>query len=315
MLKASFDDQRAIFAKQESLGSVTRWLDTNTPIHIYEGQNAYIPGLQNQLEAASFSVATNLDTDQLQFELDPQTGSYIVVSEDNFRMTLSLPPLAKKTNSWVLIVNEENVELVQSRLSNANSVLAVGNFRRDILQQIEGSFTEWINNNNVFLDSEEIAKKQAPLKNIILTDGIAIEDEFFRNKNAVLLSGKNKILDETFDFLMENQVENVVIVGNQLAVVGEQIRQNSDKKIAVFVKYGQSDAKNPGRTQALSYFSLPAPTIGINITDVVYDAQKQQLVAYFTNVGNIGAYALTTLTINDENGQEIANDADKEVQS
>ena len=39
-------------------------------------------------------------------ELDPQNGNYIVISEGNYRLSISVAAYAVKNNAWVLIEDE-----------------------------------------------------------------------------------------------------------------------------------------------------------------------------------------------------------------
>jgi len=313
MLLASFDDKIGTFTNTESLGMITRTINPEIPVVVYESKVPYVPHLESQMKTTGFNVKDSVISNDFSLDLDPETGKYILVSKDNFRISISLAPLAKKTNAWVLIVTPENSAEIAKRIKGANDVLAVGDFRRDVLEKIQPYFKEWINNNNVYKDSQDIAKKLGGLDNIIIGDGNFLESEFFSTSNPVLLSGKNKILDETFNFLIDEKVKSIVIVGNELGVVGETIRSKSEKSIAVFVKFGQSDIKNSGQVYSLSYYSLPKPEIELTIKDVVYDSVKKELIAYFENTGNSGMYFLNTLTVN--NGEEeLSSVSDESVQ-
>jgi len=313
MLDSGFKGRRAMFLNSESLTSILRIVSKDTDLIIQQSNSQpYIGNLRGQLEASGYNVIEESSSNNLNLELDPQTGNYIVMSADNPRISISLAPLALKTNAWVLIVDEDNVGDVVNRIDGAQSVIGVGNFRRDLLDRLEPHFTERINNNDLFADSNAVAEKVGIEKNVILADGAFIEAEFFNKKNPVLISGANKILDNTYNFLASKDVKSVVIVGNELAVVGEQIRTKSDKKMSVFVKFGQSDASNTGKVYALTIFPLPQPSIGITVEKVIYDPTGQQLVAYYRNLGNAGIYVLSTLSV--KNGEdEIGSASDAEV--
>jgi hypothetical protein len=181
------------------------------------------------------------------------------------------------------------------------------------LDQLEPVITERINNNDVFADSQELATRYGNTGSVILADGAFLETEFFVAKNPVLLSGYNRILDQTYEYLEEEQVQSVVIVGNELSVIGEQIRERSEKEISVFVKFGQSDTVNSGRVYALTMFPLPKPRLALTVKQALYDPVNQQLIASFENLGNAGIYQLTSLNVLDTEGEIIGSASNDEV--
>jgi hypothetical protein len=314
MLSSAIDNNRAIFTNSESLTAITRVLSTDNDLRIFESDDApFINNLEGQLDSAGYDILEEQTSSSFNLDLDPQTGQYYIFSEDNPRISISLAPLAVKENAWVLIVTEDNLGEIEDRISNADKVVGVGNFRRDFMETLEPHFTERINNEDVFEDSQEIATRFGIDGNMVIADGSFLEVEFFTTDNPVILSGPNKILDETYAFLSQNRVESVVVVGNQIAVVGEQIRAKSNKEISVFVKYGQGDAYNTGKVYALTVFPLPKSTVALGVDQAAYDPNSEQLVVYFHNYGNTGLYELTTLSV--KNGdRELASASDPEVQ-
>ncbi len=312
MLYGALNGERSFFVNSESITSLTRVIPSTVDVKLYESENPFIKNIDNQLATGGYNVIKQKEGKNLNLELDPQTGRYILVGEGNYRIALSLAPYAVQEKAWVLFVNDDNLDEVVKRISHADFVLGVGNFKRDILKSIEPHFTDRINNNNIFKDSQEIATRFPSLKNVVIADGSMLEAEFFNTKNPVLLSGLNKILDDTYNFLEEHNVKNVIIVGNRLAVVGEQIRSRSNKKIAVFVKFGQSDAANNGKIYALTMFPTPVPVPKLIVTKAIYNPSSQEVIAYFTNEGNIELYAISTITVKNKD-KELGSASDKEA--
>ncbi len=312
MLYGSLNKERSFFVNSESLTSLTRVIPSSIDINLYESENPFINNVDKQLSSGGYNVIRQEEGKNLNLELDPRNGRYILVGEGNYRIALSLAPYAVQENAWVFFVNDENLDDIVERISNANLVLAVGNFKRDVLTEVEPHFTDWINNNNLFKDSQEIATRFPSLKNVVIADGTMLESEFFSTDNPVLLSGLNKILDDTFTFLQEHNVKNVVIVGNRLSVVGEQIRSRSNKKIAVFVKFGQSDASNNGKVYALSMFPTPQPVPKLVVTKAIYNPSSQEIIAYYSNEGNIELYSLSTISVKNGN-EELGSASDSEA--
>ncbi|MBN1646093.1 hypothetical protein JW868_03590 [Candidatus Woesearchaeota archaeon] len=313
MLASKFDKNIGMFVNSESIASITRITPSNLNIVIYENEdNPMIRNMESQLESAGYTVTDTIRSDKFNLDLDPETGKYFVIDEGNFRISVSLAPYAVNNGYWVLIVNEDNVDDVINKISTADEVIAVGNIGRNILNQIEQYITRTINNNNVFRDSQDIAKMFPDMTNIILADGSLIENEFFNAGNPVLLTGPNKILDEMYEFIRANNVRSVTIVGNQLSVVGEIIRERSNKEISAFVKFGQSDVDNTGKVYALSMFPMPQIQLAFTIIKVEYNPLAKEIITYYNNLGNSELYQLTTLSV--KNGdEEIGAASDEEV--
>jgi len=313
LLYSSLKDEPAFFVNSESITSLTKQLPAKSEVNLYVSKdNPYIPNIRGQLISAGFTINSEKSLSNFNTELENTQSNFLLVSADNFRLTIPAAPFAKNNGYWVYIVNENNIGDITSRIQNANNVIALGNFRRDFEAQLAPYVDEKIANDNIYLDSQEIAKKMPSLSNVILADGSLIEAEFFTTKNPVLLSGYNKLIDDTFSFLTNNGVEAVVIVGNKLAVIGEQIREKSDKKIGVFVKFGQSVIGNNDKIYALPMFPMPEQVVDLTINRVIYSPKTKELVVYYENTGNTALYELSTITIKNGKDEELVSVADDE---
>lgn len=303
-------DSRVTFLNSESMTGFVRTVSEQAPLIVYESSDSpYINNLADKLEAAGYDVIEEQESDSFNLDLDPRNGRYFVMSEDYYRISVSIAPVAIKENRWVLVANADTIDEIADRLEDADSVVAVGNFRRDLLSRIEGSFDEWITYDSIFVESQELAKRYGDTSNIVLADGFSLEAEFFAAETPVLLTGSNRVIEDTLEWVSDNDVRNVVVIGNKLAVVGEQIREQSNESIGVFIKFGQSDTQNSGRIYALTMFPLPQPLLGLTVQRAIYDPEARQLVAYIENIGNIGLYETTTISI--KNGEtEIGSASD-----
>ena len=151
LLYSTLRGETALFLTSESIASVTRIMPINLDVNVIDSESEpLIQNLRSQLASAGYNVLSQRESNSLNLDLDPRTGNYALISDGNYRASISLASYAANNNYWVLIVNEDNVDQVVQRISTANNVLAVGNFRRDLLVDLEPYFTEWINNNNVF---------------------------------------------------------------------------------------------------------------------------------------------------------------------
>ena len=311
MLKAGLQGERGFFINSETVTSLTGAISKDDIIHLYQSKdNPYIPNLGSQLESLGYHVVQKAVLSNLNQDLNPKTGNYYLVSLDNPRITSSLAPLAVKENAWVFIVDVENVDSVVDQLKNAKKVVTVGKFPRDVLTKIKPYVTEQILTDDLYADSRVLADKFANTENYVLTDGAFIEAEFFSTKNPVLLSGPNKILTQTYNYLESKNAKAVILVGNELSVVGEQIRTKSNQEISVFVKFGQGDTTNSGTVYALTTFPLPSQRYGLQVQQAIYDPVREELIVTFKNTGNVGVYELTNLQVlndGDDLGTTAAN--------
>lgn len=313
MLLSGLEDGRGFFINSETLNGLTQVLSEDDTIHLYQSENnPYIPRLDEQLTSLGYVVGEKLISENMNRELNPNTGKYYLVSLDNPRITSSIAPLAIKEGAWVLIVDKENVDEIVSKIDDARDVVAVGKFPRDVLAKIQPHLDEHIVNDDIYKDSQALADKFESSQNYVLTDGAFIEAEFFLTKNPVLLTGTNKILTQTFNYLKSRDAKAVILVGNELSVVGEQIRTQSDKEISVFVKFGQGDTDESGKVYALSTFPLPGFRIGLAAQQAIYDPVNKELIITFKNIGNSGVYELTNLQVK-TGDEEIATTAGNEI--
>lgn len=312
LLSEAHQGKRAFFLNSDSITSLTKIMTKDQQVFVYESDKPYIHNLHKQLSSVGYDASLKMSSNSLNLDLDPQTGNYYVISKDNPRISISLASLAVKNNAWVFIVDDNNVKEVVSRLKSASKVIGVGNFKRSLLDQLEPQFDKYVHNDDIFRDSQELVESYGVDKTLILADGAFLETEFFSSKNPVMLSGHNKILDDTYKFLKEHNVKSIVIVGNELSVIGEQIRAKSNKSISVFVKFGQSDTSNSGKVYALTMFPLPKPKLALTVSQALYDSKTNQIIATFENLGNTGIYELTTLSVKDKDGKELGESSNPE---
>ncbi len=311
MLYSKEHNQKGLFVNSESIVALTKILPKTAEITIYQSKkNPYIPNLESQLKSAGYNVKKVISSNDFNYDLNKDKDKFLIISEDNYRLSIALPPLALKKDYGVLILSDKNIDRIIPLIKKSKENIAIGTFRRDYYKKIKPYITEKINEDNLYLDSKAIVEKIGEYNTIILADGTALESEFFETGNPVLLVGHNKVDERIFNFLIERKVKSVVIVGNNLAVIGETIREKSNKKISVFIKFGQSDVTNSGKIYSLTIFPLPIEKPKLNVEKAIYDPEKKELYVYFENTGTTPLYELSTIVI--KNGkEEVVSIADK----
>ncbi len=296
LLRSNLDTEQSIFVNSGAISGVTRQIPSDAEVTLYTGATQYIPSINTQLEAAGVNLEEEVSSDSLNIDL-AREDRFLLVARDNFRTALSIASFAKENNMWVFIVDEVSVDAISASLGDAQEVIAVGEFRRDLWTEIESFVTERVNEGNIFADNINIANRLSNKNNVVLADGLVLEAEFFTTSNPVLLSGKNRLPEETFSFLADNNVRSVILVGNELSVVGEQIRERSDRSISVFIKFGQSAVGRDQGIYSLTVFPMPQLTITLDVQQVLYDPASEELVVYFENTGNSALYMLSTISV------------------
>lgn len=322
IMYADYNDLPSTFLNSESPDSVLKTIKQNEEIMLIESSTKpYIPGFENLLIAQGYEVETR-ETDRM--NLDPEfldelnLDKYILVEESYPYNAIIVAPYAELTNSWVFIVNDENVGEVTSRITNAENVLAVGMFKNSIKDPLEPYITETISTESKFGDSIEIANKfieKRPTKQVLITDARRIETELISGSNGaspVLLVGPNLLPEETTSFLKENNIKTAVITGNQLSVVGESIRTATNRETVVFIKFGVGSASGTETEfSALTMFDLPSYTAKLTTQNAFYSPSQQKLFIKFNNLGDIGVFEFTSFTIK-ASDEQIAKGTDEE---
>ena len=273
----------------------------------------YIPNFEGLLKVRGINVDLR-EVEDASLELIPDGVKKVYVVESDFPFaSVAVAPLARIENGWVVLVGDENVNRVVSSLSGMNVVL-VGQFKRNIKDSLSSlNVVETLPMSNKYELSKAILEKyleKKPTKQVLITDGWSLEPELFRGKNPIILVGKNVVPKDMVDYLMKKGIKTVVVIGPELTYVGEQIRLLSNKKISVFIKFGQ--ALSGGPIYALSLYPIPKPELRLSIGKVVYDPNAKRILIFFKNDGNTGLFVFTTFRIVDANGNEVASGGDAE---
>jgi len=286
------------------------------PVILIESQEKYIPNLETQMRLKGYNIVEKITIKNSYKELKPKNiDAYYVIAEDFPYLSLPVGALAMANNAWVLIVNENNLNDVANMLSNAKYVIAVGDFKRSIENALSQYFTKRINADSKFEISIKLAEEFLKVKRVsqvIITEGKYIEPTMLEGYSPVLLVGTNLLPKEVLEFLTSNNIKTVIAIGPQLTYVGEKIRQQTNKKVAVFIKFGQSTPGISPQIYALSMFPLPKPELKLTILEAIYNPETQKLMIHFANQGNTGLYEFTTFRIL-RNGEEIASGGDTEA--
>lgn len=306
------EDGQPYFVSTTSGTSIFEILPNNPVTLIESDRVPYSPNFGARLSTNSFEVEDRIGVRNGNLELQPKNvDNFIVVSEDYPSSAIISAPLARQTDSWVLIANQENVDEISSRLENTEEeTLMIGNFPDSIREELEPFADEQITSSNRANLSIKVAERfkrenAGVLNNVRLSSGLFLEKSMFKQNMPVLLTGTNYLPEQTSRFIEENNVNNAYIIGNQLTSVGEEIKDEIDD-VSVFVKYGQGKGD---KMYALSMFSLPNSNPDLELSYSIYDPSSEKVYLGFENTGNSKLYKLTSFSITD-NGNQIAASGD-----
>ena len=287
----------------------------------------YFKGYANYLKASGFNdVSEIISSDPYalsrKFAIEVNAKKFIITNDAFGYDAVSVAPYAYLTHSWVLFANKNNAASVYALLKtqNANSVILYGHLGREVYSALQSFNPEIINNGNRFKDNTVIADKFMqihPTDSILVTTGEFIEPELMtggNGKSPVLFTGLNKIYPGFLDFLTKHNVKFVTVVGNELIPIGTKIREITNKKVAVFVKFGQGftgGVRKTGQVYALTVFPLPHYIIKLSVLSADYDPKNTALLVKYSNAGNMPAYMLSNIHIKSD-GNEVLVVNDKE---
>ncbi len=316
MLYASYNKLNIFYPTSTNPASLFNILPKDNILLYTVTGKELVPNLEAQLRARGYNVKAKVELRNAQLELIPSfVERFYVIERDQPELSVVVAPLAILKKAWVFVVDDENIDSVAERLKGAREVVLVGSFKRSIYEKLKPYASKEINDPSKFKLAIKIAEeflKEKKVKSVLVTDALGLEPEFFKANVPVLLVGRNLLPDEVYDFLIRNDIESVTLVGMHLTYVGEQIRSRSNKKIKVIVKFGVATPRVSGTIYALSFFPLPKAEPKLELSWVKLDPKSFTLYIAFKNPGDIGVYELSSFSIIDEEGNELASGGDKE---
>ena len=300
-LYSALNNEDFVFVNSNDSSDLFLRLPKEGSVSVFESDWPIISDIDSVIVDSSYLVVSDFQKSS-SFNLDfaVEFDKFILVSEDYFRILPSLIPFAKDNSAWILLVNSDNVDDVKSVIDGSEFVVAVGPFKNSVLDVLDkSSFSAWINSGDVFSDSQFIASFFDDISFVILADGSVLESEFYLSDSPVLLTGSSTLLPSVFNFLDLNEVDSVLLVGTDLAGVGEVLRIQSNKSISVFVKFGKSYANDLGSIFGLELFRLPVPDYDLKVSSVFFDSNSNDLVVNYFNPGNSPVYGFSSISVFD----------------
>lgn len=281
------------------------------PVNIIESSSRpMVTNIEQQVRAQDYQVGNTTMVESANLELRPEDNeNVIVVPEDYPSASLVAAPYARATDSWVLIVNEQNLADVQEIVEESERSVMIGDFNREISNALNGTVDRTISSPNRFNLSVKVAKaymEEESTDRFLVASGDHISKDIIEGEYPVLLSGTNFLTEDIQRFMFDDPEHNVtraIMIGNQMTDVGQEIRdhnitrngETTDEKVSVFIQYGQ--ARGNSDIYAISLFPLPTGDLSLEINSTTYNPETGELLITYSNDGPNRMYQLTSFEI------------------
>lgn len=318
---AQEEGERVFYTKTEDAQGVLDLLPRNKPVTIVQStENPYVGNLQTVLETRGYTVEETVEISDGPTELyQEETKDIVVIDKGSPASAVIAASLANNKDAWPLVISNENLEDSENILQSAEEVTMVGLFGRETGEMAREYADEEFSNPNRFGLAKDIAEEVLKLnpdsESMYITDGRVIEQDLMESERPVLLSGTNFPPEEVISFVLDNKITSGVIVGARLTTVGEDLKdevEKEDREISLFVKYGTARG-DQSQIQSLNSFPLPRDDVELLIESAQYDPSSKELYVTYTNEGSSSLFMISTMTVEDEDGNDIGSAGDNET--
>ncbi len=255
----------------------------------------------------------------LELAKEINTSSFIIVDPTYGFNAVSVAPYAIATKSFVLLVEDKNIDQVFSFLVSKQKIdklLIYGQVSETVLNKLAGFSPEIIDTGHRYKDNIAILEKYfqvAPdAKQAVLTSGEFLENQIIGGE-PVILVGKERVLENTVNFVKNSNLKTAVLIGNELTRAAKMLKDSTG--IPVFVKIGQGIPMGLSEYEpikALDMFFLPALVIQIDLGYVQYNTIDRTLEVVYRNRGSRASFQGAISIMVD--GEVVQTVGDKEIQ-
>jgi hypothetical protein len=289
------------FATKIGTGHSVLLIQSNTPVSGFVANALTANNNTVEVYTSTDAGATNLD-------LVKRSGadSFIIVDSAYSDSALSVLPYAKYTHSYVIMADKTNIDQVKAMVAGKKITIyglvdkevsdALAPYSPTIIGTGEDQFADNLAINALLMN-------QSGIKNVIITDGTAMEDSLAAGDQPIILIG-SLVPQPTYDFIKQKvrngQLVQVMLVGNQLVVPVYDMRERIKNELAgegsavttfaIIVKFAQVIPSAGSGVQVLDTFHMPAYQPLLNVSGIVYNQQSGTVMATVGNPGDGAAY-------------------------
>jgi len=291
---------------------ITSQIGSGSTVEVISSEDVpFVVGFESLLNSRGF-IATELEFENVNLGLAEKLTdihNFIIIDDSYGYNAISVAPYAPVTDSFVLFVDENNVDDYDDFLQDrgVDNLLIYGHVDREVLDTFEDYSPEIINlDGDRFANNIEIVKKYQEIVHqgqAVLTNGEFIEREMLSGIEPVIFIGSNNVPQIVRDYIAESEIDIGVLIGNELIGTATFIRRNLG--ISVFVKFAQSARQPAGaisRVEGLDRFYLPTFIVNLEIDSAKYNALTNQFEITIRNTEEIAAYFKGTYTIEASDG-------------
>jgi hypothetical protein len=272
----------------------------------------FVVGYKTILESKGYSAEEFVyDNTNLELAKELNVTNFIIIDDSYGYNAISVAPYAAVTNFYVLFADRDNINEVDSFLSDrtVNKLIIYGHVDREVKNVLKKYDPEIINKEgDRFLNNIEIVKKYMKVKGakqVILTNGEFIEKEIMSGVEPVIFIGSNNVPNVVRDFIKRSDIQVGVLIGNELVGTATFIRRQIG--ISVFVKFAQGARAPKGaisQVEALDMFYLPVYALNLEIDSIKYNKATDQLEVTIKNTEDQATYFIGTYTLTDSDGKK-----------
>ena len=127
----------------------------------------------------------------------------------------------------------------------------------------------------------------------------------FSDTAPVLFIGQTFVPLQTDEFIEQQGISSLVLIGNELAPMVNQFKQRYEsrysKKLIVTILIGRSPRQitQAGEIEALDVIRIPMPVLGVEVVHMSYNQLNSQLEVTYRNTQSAPVYFRTTISAGD----------------
>ncbi|NYZ76764.1 hypothetical protein H0O02_00420 [Candidatus Micrarchaeota archaeon] len=218
---------------------------------------------------------------------------------------------AKLNSMYLIFVDKSNMEAVVSFLKGKNpqDILVYGYVDNEVKTSMAGNSLGYreINNGDKFDDNIELAglyfQANPSKKQVILSDGNAFEDTLIAGDDPAILISPI-VPTATYNYMKQEagngQIGVAMVVDTEYAQTAYDMKESINRelgseKLHVLVKFGQSIA-GMGMVD-VEFFPVPGPVAGLEIGNVEYNTNSNELEVTYENTGNALEYVKSRIIV------------------
>jgi hypothetical protein len=275
-------------------------------IYLIESEKRpFVVGYKSILEGKGFSVEerTSVGGKTLNLELagEIDTKNFIVVDDTYGYNAISLCPYAVASKSYVLFVDEENIEDVYSLLKNKEAnILMYGHLNEKVIERLREFKTETIDYGDKFDNNIEIVRRYrqtTPVDQVTLTSGDFMELGLMKGSEPILLIGKDSVPEQVVDYIKTSGIKVGVLIGNELTGSAQSLKAQAG--ISVFLKFGQGSGAGAGSASIrdLDLYQLPSYPLNITAKEVAFNIHTSELEITYKNEVDTFTYFKSSIEV------------------